>query len=115
MNTSGENYKRAYILKEENHIDFPILNKKNNVCCDCGQPISPLAIRCVKCEHKKQQVVERPNREELKKLIRTQTFISIGSQYGVSDNAVRKWCQSENLPFKSSEIKKISDEEWQKI
>ena len=115
MNTSGENYKRAYSLIEENHITFPISNKKNNVCCDCGQPISSSAIRCIKCEHKKQQIVERPNREELKKLIRTQTFISIGSQYGVSDNAVRKWCQSENLPFKSSEIKKISDEEWQKI
>ena len=115
MNTSGKNYQRAYNLKEKNNIDFPVKKKKNNYCCDCGKLISATAKRCVKCEHKKQQITDRPTREELKELIRTNTFVSIGQQYGVSDNAVRKWCQSESLPFKSSEIKSISDEEWENI
>ena len=35
--------------------------------------------------------------------------------YGVSDNAIRKWCDSENLPRKSKEIKSYSDEEWDLI
>ena len=35
--------------------------------------------------------------------------------YNVSDNAVRKWCVSYNLPKKSSDIKKITDEEWENI
>lgn len=29
--------------------------------------------------------------------------------------AIRKWCKTENLPSKSSDIKKYSDEEWERI
>jgi len=54
-------------------------------------------------------------REELKQLIRTTPFIKIGQQFGVSDNAIRKWCDKFNLPRKSTEIKKISDKDWEKL
>ena len=70
--------------------------------------------RCISCAAKLQpRVVEnRPNREELKEMIRTMPFTAIGKKYGVTDNAIRKWCDSYNLPRKSSEIKKYSEEEW---
>lgn len=55
------------------------------------------------------------SREELKKLIRTTSFTQIGKQYGVSDNAIRKWCDKYNLPRKVSDIKKISDKDWELI
>ena len=42
-------------------------------------------------------------------------FLIIGKKYNVSDNAVRKWCKTYNLPFRVSDIKNISDEEWKKI
>ena len=32
--------------------------------------------------------------------------------YDVTDNTVRKWCKSFNLPYKSNEIKSMSDEDW---
>lgn len=64
---------------------------------------------------KKQRKVERPNREELKHLIRTLPFTQIGKMYGVSDNAVRKWCDFEKLPRKKKEIKSYSNKEWEKI
>lgn len=64
---------------------------------------------------KKQRKVERPNREELKYLIRTLPFTQIGKMYGVSDNAVRKWCDFEKLPRKKKEINSYSDSEWEKI
>ena len=35
--------------------------------------------------------------------------------YGVTDNAIRKWCKSYSLPYKASEIKKINDQEWEQI
>lgn len=54
-------------------------------------------------------------REELKKLIRTVPFTTIGTQYGMSDNAIRKWCDKFNLPRKKSEILSYSNEEWEKI
>ena len=54
-------------------------------------------------------------RDELKDLIRSTPFTQIGIKFGVSDNAIRKWCDKFNLPRKVSEIKQYSDEEWSKI
>ena len=48
-------------------------------------------------------------------MIRKIPFTTIGKNYGVSDNAVKKWCKAMSLPYLSSEIKKISDEDWSKI
>ena len=42
-------------------------------------------------------------------------FTQIGIKYGVSDNAIRKWCKSYELPFRVLEIKKISDKDWENI
>lgn len=38
--------------------------------------------------------VTRPEKELLAKLVKTMTFTALGQKYGVSDNAVRKWCRS---------------------
>lgn len=85
---------------------------KLKFCIDCGKVISQSATRCPECASKAERIVERPTREELKQLIRTTPFTTIGKQFGVSDNAVRKWCDGYGLPRKSSEIKKYTDEEW---
>ena len=91
-------------------------NKNNNFCNNCGVLLKTSNSQyCSVCSKIKQRTVERPNRNELKQLIRTIPFTTIGKQYGVTDNAIRKWCKFNNLPFKTSEIKKISDEEWEKI
>lgn len=68
---------------------------------------------CVKCNglsHRK--VKDRPTREVLKEEIRNNSFLKIGKKYNVSDNAIRKWCISYNLPTKKREIEKYTDEEW---
>lgn len=84
-------------------------------CSECGAEISQKAYLCKDCADKKKQICERPSREELKSMIRTQTFTSIAKQYNVSDNAVKKWCDKYNLPRKKSEIKSYSDKEWNLI
>lgn len=56
-----------------------------------------------------------PSREVLKTKIRTMSFVQIGKEYNVTDNSVRKWCDTYGLPRRVSEIKSISDEEWEKI
>lgn len=129
-------------LEEVNHIDY---NKKNNYVCnlewcthtynvqdmikhynkqaskkyciECGKELSDnRAIRCRFCASKNSsKVKDKPNRETLKQLIRTLSFVQIGLKYHVTDNAIRKWCNAENLPKKKIDINKFTDEEWEKI
>lgn len=90
-------------------------SKKENFCIDCGVKIGATAHRCIICLGKSNRQVERPSRDELKNLVRTQSFLSIGKQYGVSDNAIRKWCIDEGIPNKKGEIKKYTEEEWAEV
>lgn len=88
---------------------------KPNRCVDCGKIICYESTRCVACQGKLQRKAERPPREELKHLIRTQSFYAIGRMYGVRDNSIRKWCDKYNLPRKKTEINTYTDEEWELI
>ena len=44
--------------------------------------------------------VERPSKEHLTNLIDSVPIESIGKQYGVSGNAVRKWCKTYEIQTK---------------
>lgn len=90
-------------------------HKDKYYCIDCGCEIGPTAQRCIACNNKMKRIVERPDRETLKKLIRTTPFITIGQKFNVTDNTIRKWCDSYDLPRRSSDIKKILEEAWEKI
>jgi hypothetical protein len=35
-------------------------------------------------------------------MIRTMPFTKIGEHFGVTDNAIRKWCDAEKLPRRAS-------------
>lgn len=124
-NNGNNNYNKAEDYEIEKYFNHLFKNDCENrvekevetyLCIDCGLNIvHEKGKRCKQCTDKKNRVVERPTREELKELIRTKPFLQIGKQFGVSDNAVRKWCDSYGLPRKSSDIKKISDNDWVKI
>ena len=107
----GGNYKRAKSLVAKYNISF---SKEQNCCIDCGTPITEDAIRCEKCYAKKQSMC-CISRDELKALIRETPFTTIANMYGVSDNAIRKWCVNYLLPRNKNRIKKFTDEEWSKI
>ena len=91
------------------------LKGKHYYCKNCGKEISRRACYCMECAHVLQQRTDRPSREELKSLIRKNSFSAIGKMFGVSDNAIRKWCVSNNLPSKKLEINSYSDEDWAMI
>lgn len=90
-------------------------NQNHNYCESCGIEISKKVKLCLNCCRKQSRVVDRPDREKLKSLIREKPFTTIAKDFGVSDNSIRKWCDAYNLPRKKTEIKKFSDLEWSKI
>lgn len=91
-------------------------NKKKYYCIDCGQQeVSGQGKRCRICQALASRIVERPSREDLKEMIRKNSWVSIANQFGVSDKAIVKWCIQYNLPSRKSDIKKISDEDWEII
>lgn len=46
---------------------------------------------------------------------RRKLITTIGEQYGVRDNSVRKWCKKYNLPFTKKEINSYTEDQWKEI
>lgn len=106
------NEERAKELIEENLL---IKQGRKHFCERCGIEISHDAKHCVECAKLISRKVDRPSREELKKLIREKPFTHIAKVFSVSDNAVKKWCLAYNLPSKKKDINTFSDEDWENI
>lgn len=95
-----------------NEDNYPIRETKKSYCKICGKKISSVSTYCNKCSHFLQRKVNRPTRDELKQLIWTKAFTTIGKEFSVSDNTIRKWCAAYNLPTTKKEIKSYSEQEW---
>lgn len=80
-------------------------NPKNK-CQLCGELKDVQADMCLAC-HKKNQAKNIPPKENLINLICNYSMCKIGDMFGVSDNAVRKWCKKYGLPFKKKDIEKF--------
>ncbi len=109
-----ENWKDFY----DNEIAQSLLKnleKKKTYCKNCGKEITNGAEYCKDCIILVSRTVERPSREILKNEIRNFSFVSLGKKYGVTDNAIRKWCISYGLPKTKKDINSYSDTDWKKI
>ena len=114
-------FNRGNIWKRDD-IVYPIRppykkEKPQYFCSECGMPITTNRGTglCSACVQKSRRKVGRPTREELKEQIRNTSFVELGNFYGVSDNAIKKWCKGYNLPSRKKDIKAYSDTEWQNI
>lgn len=76
-----------------------------NRCCQCGQEISDGSKMCPECYAKSiRRVKNRPSKNDLAKLVSQYGFLGVGKLFGVTDNAVRKWCKTDGLPVYRNEI-----------
>lgn len=111
----GINTGRYWRYEREYPIRKNPFEKQYKYCIDCGKEIFKNSTRCIDCSNKA-RIKENPiPREELKALIRTTSFLEIGRMFGVSDNAIRKWCRKVSLPYQKYKINLLSDRQWSEI
>lgn len=91
--------------------------KVYNRCKMCGKLHQADSMLCVDCYNndKHKRFEESVTREELKQLIRKMPFTQIGKKFGVTDNAIKKWCDYYKLPRRKKDIDRYTDSEWEKI
>lgn len=77
-------------------------------CIECGKQISHSG-RCGVCGAFSRRVVERPSAHDLLALIQSHSFVELGRMFGVSDNAVRKWCKTYELPYRRRDIQRTME------
>ena len=105
----------AYENNDEKLNHMPVnRHPKIALCKDCGVKIWNPYIYCTRCARKHSKKVEEshfnarkcthPSKNELLKLIQEYSFVALGKMFGVSDNAVRKWCKEYGLPCKKKDI-----------
>lgn len=110
-NVSWKDYSDDYELIPNTINDLhktKIYNRKCKICGTNFDTINEEQEYCSQeCSHISQRRSERPSKGELFELIKTTPFLQIGKIYGVSDNAIRKWCKAYNLPYRKKDIKNI--------
>jgi len=84
-------------------------NKKTKYYCQCcgkEQRYHSKTGYCSICYSKKKSE-QIPNKETLYDLLLHNSFCSVGRLYGVSNNAVKRWCDKYNIPRRSSYYRNI--------
>lgn len=76
----------------------------DNYCMDCGKEVHRSSVRCRKCHAKLAHVghqpkIDWPSNEELELLLKTTPRQRLGKILGVSDNAIKKHCIRNSIPF----------------
>ena len=100
---------KAYHMGANIHLDGDVwvAERKGFFCPICGEPKNRYATHCMKCSLKiRSDKSLKPSKEVLIEQITKMSFVAIGKLYNVSDNAVRKWCASYNLPYKYKDVQK---------
>lgn len=96
-----KNNNRIEILVDQQIV---VVNERN-ICPLCGSKKASAAQMCHVCRGLKNRISDRPDMVSLAREIVEFGFLAVGRKYGVSDNAIRKWCRTYGLPLKKNEIK----------
>ena len=75
-----------------------VRKERKHFYCECGAQISRPGISCKRCAGKKK--TNTITKEQLEEDMKSMSVVSIGKKYGVSDNAVRKWCRRLSVEIK---------------
>ena len=84
-------------IDRNSYTERPDNEKTITKCLDCDKNITSGSIRCELCNKIYSRKVIRPSLDTLLEDLATNSYVSVGKKYGVSDNAIRKWLKSKNL------------------
>lgn len=110
-NYTKQKNRRYSVMKETGVATYgKVKNYPYKKCGSCGKYILKQNKRCAECNPKfKRKVKEIPSREELIRMISGSSFEEVGKTYGVSGNAVKKWCERQGLPRYKDDIIAINN------
>lgn len=103
-------HRNGLMIKHGDVYISPEVSHKIINCVNCGIECKVLNSRnnskycSYKCRDEYSRKSERPSKEDLLNLIKTKSFAEIGRIYNVSDNAIRKWCKSYDLPYRKKDL-----------
>jgi hypothetical protein len=87
--------------KRQERLKIQRTRFENKICQVCSVSFKPDKLKRKYCSQEcaslAKRRVERPTKEQLAMEIKTESMLSLGRKYGVSDNAIRKWARSYNL------------------
>lgn len=77
---------------------IPSLRIKESALCKCGSPIRKSSKQCSPC-YRIRQSSGLPTKEEVERVLKSngKNLLQTGLHFGVSDNAVRKWCKKYDI------------------
>lgn len=99
------------ILIKQDDGSYKVNNLNINLFCPvCGTIKDYRAKLCDKCRRINDRKVIRPSEEELKKKLidNNGNFTKVAEFYGVTDNALRKWCKNYCMPYHSKDYRTIA-------
>ena len=98
-NRSNNDPDNLSVMQKGKHASHHNDRKPRSDCIICGTTVTtPQNKYCsYKCYRLAMRKVDRPSKEELRLLLNQKSFRAVGRQFGVSDNAVRKWARSYSL------------------
>jgi len=71
--------------------------KKNFEVSESTQSRNPRQYCSLYCSHKSRRKCVRPSKKDLENQMQNMSWLELGRNYGVSDNAVRKWARQYGL------------------
>lgn len=91
----------------QENISYPIRITSHKYYCEvCGKERdgNSKSQLCKECYTKTTRTIKRPEPLDLAKEILENGFEAIGRKYGVSGNAIKKWCKTYDIPHLKSEL-----------
>ena len=91
-----------YPIRQRNAITLKKRGLQYVKCPICGKEILSSKKYCsAKCAHMSQRKVKnRPTKEQLELLVKDNSFEGLGRQFGVTGNAVKKWCETYGIDYR---------------